>query len=140
MAIVKWQDPFSFWGKSLPSLWSDQEIWPASEQGLSVYETDNEVVAEANVPGVPAEEVDVSYEAGVLTIKAEHEETKEERETKKTVYRQARQAKYYYTTSVPYPVNADKIKAEVEDGVVKVTMPKSAEAKPRKVKVKKAVK
>lgn len=141
MAIIRWQDPFSltprsFWTNSL----LDEDFWPEEKEGLTVYETDNEVIAKANVPGIPAEEVDISYDAGVLTIKAEHQETEEEKKKKKTVYRQARLAKYYYSTSIPYSVKTDKIDAEVKDGVVTVTMPKSEGTKPRKIKVKKASK
>jgi len=65
----------------------------------------------------------------VVTIKAEHEESKEEKKKKKVVYREGRLAKYLYTTSIPCPVQANKAKAEVENGVVTVTIPKSAEAK-----------
>lgn len=141
MAIIKWRDPFGltprgFW----PSIWSDEEFWPEEREGLSLYETDDEIIAKGNVPGVPAEKVDVSFEGGVLTIKAEHEEEKEEKKKKKTVYREARKRRYYYTTSVPCPVESGKIDAEIKDGVVTVTMPKAEGAKPRKIKVKKAAK
>jgi len=141
MAIIKWQEPFSlaprtFW----PSLWTDEDFWPEEREGLTVYESDDEITAKANVPGIPADKVEVSFENGILTIKAEHEETEEEKKKKKTIYRQARQARYYYTTSVPYPVKSDKIDAVVKDGVVTVTLPKAEGAKPRKIKVRRASK
>lgn len=138
MAIMKWRDPFSVFPRwtRLPGLLEEEEWWPETGEGLTVYETDNNVVVEANVAGVPADEVDVSIEGGTMTIKAEHEETKEEKRKKKVVYRQAKKARYLYTTSMPCPVKSDKAKAEVEDGVVTVTVPKKEEAKPKKVKVK----
>ncbi|MBL7159007.1 Hsp20/alpha crystallin family protein [Candidatus Microgenomates bacterium] len=92
------------------------------------------------MPGIPTDKVDVSFEGGVLTIKAEHEETEEEKKKKKTVYREARRARYYYTTSVPCPVKSDKIDAEVKDGVVTVILPKAEGVKPRKIKVREASK
>ncbi len=131
MALVKF-DP---WAKSLFHMMEDEE-WPTSETGLTSYETKDDFVVEANVAGVPAEEVDVSVDRGVVTVKAEHEETKEEKEKKKAIYREGRMAKYLYTTSIPCPVQADKAEAEVENGIVTVTIPKAPEAKPQKVKVK----
>ena len=139
MAIIRWRDPFSLfprWTWRSPSLW-DEEEWLAEEkEGLTVYETDNEVVVKANIAGVPADKVDVSIESGMMTIKAEHEETEEEKKKKKVVYRQARKARYLYTSSMPCPVKADKAEAVVQDGVITVTVPKAEIAKPKKIKVK----
>jgi HSP20 family protein len=141
VAIIRWRDPAGlthrgFW----PGLWADEDLWTEDREGMTVYETETAVVAEANVPGVPADRVDVSFEDGVLTIKAEHQETEEQKKKKKTVYRQAREARYLYSTSVPCPVKADKIDAEVKEGVVKVTMPKAEGSKPKKIKVRAAAK
>lgn len=139
MAIVRWQDPlavFPRWIRHWPALWDEEELWPQEREGLTVYESDNDVVVKANVAGVPADKVDVSIEGGTLTVKAEHEETEEEKKKKKVVYRQARKARYLYTASMPCPVKADKAEAVVEDGVITVTVPKEEAAKPKKVKVK----
>ncbi len=137
MAIIKWGDPMSLMAPNFwPSSWFDEDYWPEERSGLSVYETDNDVIAKANVPGVPAGEVEVSFEAGVLTVKAEHKETEEEKKKKKTVYRQSRQARYYYSASIPNRIKVEKIAAQVADGVVTVTMPKAEEAKPKKITVK----
>ena len=139
MAIVRWKDPFRIsprWTWQLPSLWEDEELWPETREGLTVYETDNEVVVKANVAGVPADKVDVSLEGGVVTIKAEYEETEEEKKKKKVVYRQARKARYLYTASLPCPVKTDKAEATVEDGVITISVPKAETAKPKKIKVK----
>jgi HSP20 family protein len=141
MKIVKWHSPFGLTPQSYwPDFWTDDDFWPEEREGLTVYEEDNKVVAKANVPGVPADKVEVAFEDGVLTIKAEYEETQEEKKKKKTVYRQARQARYYYTTSVPCPVKSDQVDAEIKDGVVTVTLPKAEGTKPRKIKVKEASK
>ncbi|MBN1263384.1 MAG: Hsp20/alpha crystallin family protein [Candidatus Pacebacteria bacterium] len=141
MAIIKWRDPLnlvprSFW----PSFWPEEDFWPEEKEGLTVYETENEIVVKANVPGIPADKVDVSFDGGILTIKAEYEEAEEEKKKKKTVYRQARAARYYYTASIPCPVKTDKVEAEIKDGVITVTLPKAEGTKPRKIKVRQTAK
>lgn len=137
MAITRW-DPFSMtrslW--RMPTLLDEDDWYDFSDQGMTVYETDDDVVVEAHIPGVPENKVDVSVEGGVVTIKAEHEESEEEKKKKKVVYRQSRQSKYLYTTSLPCPVKADKAEAEVVNGVLKLTLPKAEEVKPKKITVK----
>ena len=133
MAIVK--SDLNDWPRFWLKPFFEEEEWGEAVDSLSAYETDEAFVVKANVPGVPADKVDVSVEGGVVTIKAEHEETKEEKSKRKVVYREGRTAKYLYTTSIPCPVMADKAKAEIENGVVTVTIPKAPEAKPKKIKV-----
>ena len=138
MAIIKWDRDDIFprwteqWFKLLPEEWTET----SQDKGLTVYETDDDVVIKASMAGVPSEEVDVSIEGGVVTIKGEHKEKEEEKKKKKVVYRQARAAKYLYTTSIPCPVKPNKAKAEMENGVLTVTLPKKETAKPKKIKVK----
>ena len=135
MPIQKW-DPMLLprsWFQ-LPSLL--EEEWDTSSQGLTVYETDDEVVIEANVAGVPEEEVDISVEGGTVTIKAEHVETEEEKKKKKVVYRQARAARYLYTINLPTVVDANKAEAKLKNGILILVLPKKEEVKPKKITVK----
>ena len=135
MSLVKWSPMTPRWFSNWPDFFEDD--WSMdSHQGLSVYETDNNVVVEANVAGVPEDKIEVSVEGGTVTIKAECEETEEKKKRKKVVYRQAQQARYVYTASVPCPVKADEAEAEVENGVLTLKLPKKAEAKPKKITVK----
>ncbi len=133
MAIVK-VDP---WTRGfLRPFFDEDEDWFSENSSITSYETENDFVVQANVPGVPTDEVDISIDRGVVTIRAEHEEAKEEKKAKKVIYREGRAAKYLYTTSIPCPILAEKAEAGVENGVVTVTIPKAPEAKPQKVKVK----
>lgn len=98
-------------------------------RGLKVHETDNEIVAEAVVAGVPSKNVEVHIEDGVMTIKAEAKEEKETKTSESVVsYR------YYYSTALSGG-QWNKAKATVKNGVVVVRIPKSAAAKPQKVTV-----
>ncbi len=121
----------------LPWLLSDEEEdWIGGNDGLTVYETDDNLVVQANVPGITSEEVDISIEGRTLTIKAEHKESREAKEKRRMVYRQAQRARYIYTTTMPCPVRTDRAKAELENGVLTITLPKAEEAKPKKISVK----
>lgn len=137
MAIIRWRDPFSFVPRGFwhfPSLF--EEEWPEINEGLNVYETDKDLVIEANVAGVPVDKVDVSVEGREITIDAKYEETEEEKKKKKVVYRAKRQADYHYHVFAPCPVVGGKAVAEVNDGVLTLRIPKTKETKGKRVKVK----
>ena len=125
--LVIRRDPFRSlfaWPK-----WDDFDDY-SSQRGLKVHETDKNIIAEAVVAGVPAENVNVEIEDGILTVKAE--EKKEERgkgEYKASSYQ------YYYTCALSGGA-WDKAKADVKHGVITITIPKAAAARPRKIKVK----
>ncbi len=123
---------------TFPSIW-DEEEWPfisRGAQGIDVYETDNEVVVKAPVPGIPAENVEVTFEDGVLRIRGKYEEKEEEREKRKVVHQSQRVSTFDYATTLPRPVDVEKVEAEVQNGIVTVTAPLATEAKPRKISVK----
>jgi HSP20 family protein len=137
MAIIRWEPAFPRWFWRWPTLWEEEEEWPelTVTEGLDVYETENEVVVKAAVPGVPADKVEVTFEDGVLRIRGKVEETEEEKKRKKVVYRTQRMAAFDYTTTLPRAVDAEKIQAEVKDGVVTVKAPIATQAKPKKIAV-----
>ena len=137
MAIIRWEPTFPRWFWRWPTLWEEEEEWPelTVTEGLDVYETENEVVVKAAVPGVPADKVEVTFEDGVLRIRGKVEETEEEKKRKKVVYRTQRMAAFDYTTTLPRAVDAEKIQAEVKDGVVTVKAPIATQAKPKKIAV-----
>ena len=131
MAITRWRphhlQPLFPWPQWLDD-WDWEPTWSQS-RGLKVRETKNNIIAQAVVAGVPVKDVKVNIEDGVLTIKAEAEKKEEKKKTK-----QYASYRYYYTTALS---GGDwlKAKAEVEDGVVTVTIPKAKSAQPQAVKV-----
>ena len=141
MAIVKWRR----WGPMWPTMFDDDSVkeifnWPdlsSSNTGLDIYETDEAVVVEAQVPGIKESDVEVTVEGNVLTITAEAKEEEEKKEKKKTVYKSTRQTSFNYSTSLPRAVDSTKAKAEVENGVVTVTVPKTEEDKPKRIEISK---
>jgi HSP20 family protein len=118
-----------------PSVWdwdSDEFLASNTSDNLDVYETENEVVIKANVAGIDDEKVDITFEKGVLWIRAEEEA--EEREGKK-YYRKASRS-YSYKVAVPGNIEVKRDpEAVIEKGVVTVTFHKAEEAKPKKISV-----
>lgn len=133
---IRIRDPFALtrnlW--QMPSVW-DMDLIDTSDQGLTMYETDEDIIVEANVAGVPQEKVEVSMEGGTLTIKGTHEETEEERNKKKIVYKQARSYQYVYSVNLPTAVKSTHAQAVIENGILKLTLPKQEEAKPKKIEI-----
>ena len=119
-------------------VFDEDENWPQFRvnDNLDVYETENEIVVRAAVPGMAADKVEVTFENGVLRISAKSEETEEEKEKKKVVYKSQRVNYFDYTTTLPRAVDGDKIDASVKNGIVTNTAPIAPAAKPKKIAVK----
>lgn len=137
MAIVRF-DPFTgrHWMRPFFSPFEDEE-WPEIKmtEGLDVYEEGDQVVVKAAVPGVAADQVEVTFEDGVLRISARTESTEEEKKKKKVIYRMDRVASFDYTTTLPRAIDAKSLDAKVENGVVIITGKIAEEAKPKKIAV-----
>lgn len=116
--------------------WDEEWTQIAMTEGLDVYEEDDKVIVKAAVPGVPAEKVDVEYENGVLHIHARYEESQEEKDKKTAVYRQDRITSFDYSTTLPRTIDPQSMEADVEDGVVRVSVKVAEEAKRKRIPVK----
>ncbi len=110
---------------------SDNSTLPA----VNVKENDNEYLIDVAAPGLKKGDFKVNYDNGRLTIasekKEEHEEKDGERVTRKEFSYQSFQRSFNVPENV---VNADKIGAKYEDGILHVTLPKREEAKPKPAK------
>ena len=123
-AIIR-RDPF----RSLSS-WINDFDEAVFQRGLKVRDTEKDIIIEAVVAGVKPNDVDIDIENGVVTIKAQAiEEKKEKDEYSSSTYQ------YYYTTALSSGA-WDKATAEVENGVVKISIPKTEASRPRKIAVK----
>lgn len=100
--------------------------------GLSISEDEKNVYVEAAMPGLEAEDIDVTFQKGLLTIKGE----RKEEEKGKTYQRKATSSFLYRVT--PGDVNTTtEPEANFSNGMMKVSFAKSPEAKPMKIEVKK---
>lgn len=137
MAIIPWK-PFD----ELDRFFSDEDLFlsvlPRFQAGpvMDVYETDKNVVAEVNLPGVDPEKVDVSVKNGILRVSGSSEEKTEEK--KKGYWRkEIRKGSFERAVRLPSEVQEDKVNATYEKGVLKIVIPKTkAKAAEKKVKIK----
>jgi len=102
--------------------------------GVEISEDDKNVYVEVELPGVKSEDLDVTLEGGILTIRGEK---REEHEDDKRQYhlRERRYSKFVRSFRLPATVDESKVSAELKDGVLHVTIEKRPEAQPRKIPV-----
>jgi len=129
--------PRSFFGSGRMQNWLDDEDWTSflPSSGLTVSEDENKVYVEASVPGIDPDKVDVTFDKGVLWIRAH--ETAEEKDENKKYYRKASSA-FSYRVAVPGNVDMNvEPEAVCKNGVMKVTFAKIPEVQPKKINVRK---
>ena len=127
-------------GSRLGRIFADQTAVP--ENGASwlpavnVEETGDELVLTAEVPGMSAEDIDIELENNVLTIRGEKKYAREENEEEKRHHLwERRYGSFQRSFTLPRTVRGETIAAEYQNGILTVRMPKSAEAKSRKIPV-----
>lgn len=101
---------------------------------VDIYETKDNVVLKAELPGMEKKDFSIEVKDSVLTLKGER---KFEKETKEENYYRMERAYGSFTRSftLPTAVDKDKVKAKFKDGVLEVTIPKTEAAKPKQVNV-----
>jgi HSP20 family protein len=104
---------------------------------LDVYETEQAYVAELDLPGVHPENVDISFEQGTLTIRGTRAPTVKTPEKGELRVFSAERVSGSFIRSVRLPeyVDGEKIEASYTNGVLTVTIPKAAAARPRKITI-----
>jgi HSP20 family protein len=110
---------------------TDEGEWLPS---VDVSETKNDLVVKAELPGMDPKDIDISLSDGHLIIRGEK---KQEREEKEEDYHFIERSYGSFTRSVQLPkqVNRDKINASYKNGILKVVLPKSEEAKTKEIKI-----
>ena len=147
MSIVRWE-PFREVARMQDELnrFFDDRLWRLRGSGneelgtgfmpaVDVYEDQEALSLTAELPGVDPKDVDVRVENGTLTIKGER---KLDREEKKENYLRIERAYGTFTRAftLPTTVDSDKVKAEFKNGLLRVSLLKREETKPKSIKVK----
>ncbi len=101
---------------------------------VDVYEDEHNVILKIEVPGIDEKDIDVRVENNTLTVHGERKFEKEEKEENfRRVERQY--GSFTRTFTLPNTVDADKVQADYDKGVLKIQLAKKAEAKPKQIKV-----
>jgi len=101
---------------------------------MNISETEKEIIITADMPGVEEKDLDISVSKGELTIKGEKK--KETEEKNKNYYRMERSyGSFSRTVALPEGIDESKINAELKKGVLKLTIPRLAEAVPQRKKI-----
>ena len=147
MAIVRW-DPFKdlsaiqdrinrLFDESLSrSKFFDKEgiasgFWSPA---VDIYETESDIVLKAELPEVNQKDININIENNVLTLKGER---KFEKETKEENFHRIERSYGSFSRSfnLPGSIDKDNVKASYKNGVLKITMPKKEESKPKQITV-----
>jgi len=121
MTIVRW-DPF----------FANADTWVPP---VDIYQAgDHELVLKAELPDVAREDIDITVENFVLTIKGEKKSTPDVKD-QQFHHTERRYGSFSRTFSLPQTVDAGKVSAEYKNGVLTVRLPLREEAKPRQIKV-----
>jgi HSP20 family protein len=147
MAIVRFE-PFRdllslqermnrLFNESYRSQQSSEDDWALGgtwAPAVDIYEQDNNIVIKAELPGVDPKDVDIRLDNNVLTIQGER---KFDNEVKKESYHRVERSYGAFTRSftLPNTVDPNSIKAEFKEGVLRITLPKREEAKPKQIQI-----
>ncbi|MBN1756210.1 Hsp20/alpha crystallin family protein [bacterium] len=140
MALVRWKPLPSFWNmpQSVEKFFDDfledkgaEKIWAPE---VDIYENEDTLNVEVEVPGIQKEDINISVSNNVLTISGKKELEKEEKD--RNYHRVERTyGEFRRTFTLPSGMDTEKIKASYKSGVLKVTLPKEEKAKPKEIPV-----
>lgn len=140
MAIERWSpfadmrrfdDMFNRFWRGAAGVPESQESWTIP---LDVTRKDDDVIVKASLPGVKKEDVDVTIEDNVLTIRAKIDEESEQ-ESSGYLLKERRTGSFYRAVRLPESVDSEKAASAYGDGVLTITLPKLEEKKARKLSI-----
>ena len=106
-----------------------------SAPAIDMYQTDEEIIVKAALPGFKPDEVQINITGEVLTLKGEVKQQEEKKE-RAWHMREQRWGTFERSVVLPTDVVSDKAKAEFENGILTITLPKAEEVKPKVINIK----
>jgi len=145
MAVVRW-DPFrdlNMLQDRMNRLFEDaSRNWKSDEPAstttwspaVDIFETESEIVVKAEVPGMDRKDITLNLENNVLTLRGERRFLKEAKE--ENYHRIERSyGGFSRAFSIPATVDEEKIRADYQDGVLKIVLPKKEQLRPKQIKI-----
>jgi HSP20 family protein len=102
--------------------------------GVDIREDQDHLYIEADLPGFKKDEVDITLENNTLTITAEHKDQVEQKQGE-WLLNERRYTRFQRSFTLPPTIDEQSVDAKLEDGVLRITLNKKQEAKPRKIQV-----
>jgi HSP20 family protein len=154
MALIRWQNTepdvwpsfphLSLWRNELDRLFDSPLTAPATNArqflngwlpAVSLYQDKDQLILRAELPGMKKEDIDISLENDVLTLSGERKEPEALAQVR--AYRAERfLGNFQRTLTLPLAVDANKVQATYQDGILTVILPKAEETKPKSIEVK----
>lgn len=136
MSLIRWEpfDEFDRFFRDLQAITPNRSGSLGYDMAVDVYEAGNDLIAEMNVPGLKAEDIDVEVEDNYLRIAGKREEVQEKKE-QSHYQKEIRRGSFDRVIPLPDMVEHEQVAAEYKDGVLTVRMPKRAQPEEKKVKV-----
>ena len=132
MAIIKYRPFWPDFDEEFQNLSTEiAKFTPA----VDVYEDNDNVIVESPLAGINPDKVSIEIEDNVLKISGKQEK-KTEVDEKEYYRKEVRSGSFYRAVVLPKAVDYSKANAEFKDGMLKITVPKKEEAKPRKIAIK----
>ena len=126
---------------AMDRLFDDAFTRPISVSGVSgmpaidMYQTNDDVVVKATLPGLNAEDVDITVTGETLTLRGEFKQENEQKETNYHL-REQRYGSFERSILLPTDVEANKAKADFDNGILTITMPIAEAVKPKSISIK----
>jgi HSP20 family protein len=102
---------------------------------VDVHQTDDDIIVTVSLPGIKPEDVNVTLTGRTLTVSGELKAT-EQVEREQYVYRERRMGAFNREMRLPVRVEGDKAQATFENGLLRLSLPKAEESKPRQIEIK----
>lgn len=128
--LIAW-DPF----RELSRGWDEDFMGSGFVPSADVYQDKDNVIVEMDIPGVEVDKLDISVENDVLTVSGSKEEKNEVK--REDYYRkEIRSGSFARSVILPMAVKSGEAEASFNKGILKITLPKAEEVKPKKIAVK----